>query len=169
MPAPLSPQHDQPQLRPRSSLVRQGLRNLGVWALVEFAIVPLPLIILGLWPVDGEINLSSASLLLYLAAVGFVPGFALVVLPCAIVSAWRLKSNPPWRMHFVPYLTTAVCAVVLMPMTGILWGLVVIPQAVVAPVLHFLMARHYKRSIWSEGRAAPSTDNDSRPELRNRP
>jgi hypothetical protein len=151
MSAPLSPQRDQSQLRPRGSLVRQGLRNLWVWALVDFAIVPLPLIIIGPWPVGGEINLSSASLLLYLAAVGFVPGLVIVVLPCAIVSAWRLKRNPPWRMHFVPYLATGVCAFVFMPMTGILWGLVVIPQAVVTPVLHFLMARHYKRSTMIEG------------------
>jgi hypothetical protein len=148
---PMLVAHDQPQPRPRGSLVRQGLRNLGVWALVEFAIVPLPLIILELWPIDGEIDLSNASLLLYLAAVGFVLGFAVVVLPCAIVSAWRLKRNPPWRMHFVPYLATGVCAVAFMPMTGILWGLVVIPQAVVTPVFHFLMARHYKRSTWTEG------------------
>jgi hypothetical protein len=127
------------------------LRNLGVWALVEFAIVSLPLSILGLWPIDGEIDLSSASLLLYLAAVGFVPGFAIVVLPCAIVSAWRLKRNPPWRMHFVPYLATGVCAIIIMANTGILFGVVMIPQAVVTLVLHAVMARHYERSTMIEG------------------
>ncbi|MCC3761733.1 hypothetical protein K3N28_01425 [Glycomyces sp. TRM65418] len=113
--------------------------------------MPLPLSILGLWPVNGEIDQFVAGVMLYLAVVGFGFGLAIVVLPCAIASAGRFKRNPPPRMHFVPYLATGVCAFAFMPMTGILWGLVVIPQAVVTPVLHFLMARHYKRSTWREG------------------
>lgn len=153
-PISLSPHRDRPQLRPPASLVRQGLRNLWVWALVEFAIVPLPLLLLGLWPVNGRIDPFLVTLMLYLAALGFVLGFGVVVLPCAIVSAWRLKRNPPSAMHLVPYLATGVCAVAFMPTTGILFGVVMIPQAVVAPVLHGLMARHYQRSTQSEGLAA---------------
>jgi hypothetical protein len=127
--------------------VREGLRNLGTWALVEFAIVPLPLSVLGLWPSDGEFD----PLLLYLAAMAFLLGFALVVLPCAIVSAWRLKRDPPWRMHFVLYLATGLCLFIMMVNTGMLFGVVAIPQAVVTLVLHALMARHYERSTMIEG------------------
>jgi hypothetical protein len=127
---------------------RAVLRNLGKWTLVEFALVPLPLAILGLWPVDGEVDSGVFRLLAYISGIGFIYALGIIVIPSAVVTILCLRSSPPRRMpHYVPYLATIVWSFPVMLTVGILFGVLLVPQVVATVVLHAMMARHYKWNI----------------------
>lgn len=122
-------------------------KNLSMWTLLEFAVVPLPLFLLAMWSGKGggEAYWNGLLLVLYLSGLGFLLGVSVVVLPCAIVSAWRFKFSSVRTLHFVPYLGTAVYAIVAVNLAGILVGLLLIPQIIAAPILHLLMARRFRK------------------------
>jgi hypothetical protein len=123
------------------------LRELGIWTLLEFSIMPLPLLILGLWPVHGEIDSRSFQLLASIAGIGFSYALGIIVIPSVVVGIFRFRSSPPRRMHYVPYLATIVWLIAVAPTVGILFGVILVPQVVATVGLHVLMARHYRRNI----------------------
>jgi hypothetical protein len=125
---------------------RATLWNLGKWTLIEFALVPLPLLILGLWPVDGEVDLRSSQFLAYLAGVGFLYALGIIVLPSAVVAVLCFQGSYSWLMHFIPYLATLVWSFPVMSSVGILFGMLLVPQVVATVVIHGLMARHYQKT-----------------------
>ncbi|MFC3495688.1 hypothetical protein [Glycomyces rhizosphaerae] len=131
----------------RAVFSRAVLRNLGKWTLVEFAIVPLPLTVLGLWPVDGEVDSRSFRLLAYVAGMGFIYALGIIVIPSAVVAVLCFRSSYPGIMHFVPYFATIAWSLPVMLTVGILFGTLLVPQVVATVVIHALMARHYKRNI----------------------
>lgn len=122
-------------------------RNLGKWTLLEFALMPLPLILLGLWPNDGEINTGIFLVIAYVSGVGFVYALGIIIIPSAVISIWRFRSGSPKPMHFVPYFATVIWSIPVMLTVGILFPVVLIPQLVITTVVHGLMARHYEKNI----------------------
>ncbi|WP_199038602.1 hypothetical protein [Glycomyces salinus] len=136
-------------------------KNLWTWTLVEFAIVPLPLIAIGLIPPkeSGEAFSNEFWPILYLAGGALMVGIVTVILPCAIVSERRFKMNSPKRMHFIPYLGLGVYAVIMIRTMGMLFGLLLVPQFVVVFILHLLMARQYRNRMGSiRGHGVPRVD-----------
>jgi hypothetical protein len=131
----------------RAVFSRAVLRNLGKWTLIEFALVLLPLTILGLWPVDGEVDLGIFRLLAYISGIGFIYAFGIIVVPSAVIAVLCFRSSYPGIMHFVPYFATIVWSFPVMLTVGILFGVLLIPQVVATVAIHGLMARHYEKNI----------------------
>jgi hypothetical protein len=131
----------------RAVFSRAVLRNLGKWALIEFVLVPLPLLILGFWPVNGEIDPRSSQLFASIAGMGFLYALGIIVIPSAVIAVLCFRSSYPGIMHFVPYLATIVWSFPVMLTVGILFGMLLVPQVVATVVIHALMARHYARNI----------------------
>ena len=131
----------------RAVFSRATLRNLGKWALIEFALVSLPLLILGLWPVDGEVDSRSFQLFTYVAGMGFIYALGIIVIPSAVIAVLCFRSSYPGIMHFVPYFATIAWSFPVMLIVGILFGVLLVPQVVATVVIHVLMARHYARNI----------------------
>lgn len=131
----------------RAVFSRTALRNLGIWTLVEFAFVCLLLSMVALSPVNDKFDWHGFHVMVALSGLSFILRLVIVVLPSAIISVWRLKWVPPCRMSYVPYVGTFVCLIALIPLFGVLFILILVPQVAATVVLHVLMARHYRRNI----------------------
>lgn len=78
-------------------------------------------------------------------------GGKFMVLPCALVSELRFLRGTESKMHFVPYAGMIPYAIAIMALTGILSFALIVWQLTVLLMLHFLMARHYRKATGPSG------------------
>jgi hypothetical protein len=126
------------------------LKRLLTWSLLNAVYVTMLLLP---WPslLAGELDASLMRVMLGLGGIDVLVSVVCMVLPCALVSELRFLRDTESKMHFVPYVGMIPYAIAIMALTGILSFALIPWQLIVLLMLHFLMARHYRKATKSSG------------------
>ncbi|MCD0446265.1 hypothetical protein LO763_21875 [Glycomyces sp. A-F 0318] len=131
-------------------ILGRALKRFLAWSLLNAVYITLLLLP---WPslLAGELDASLMQDTLVLGGVDVLVSVVFMVLPCALVSELRFLRGAKSKMHFVPYVGMIPYAIVIMALTGILSFALIPWQLIVLLMLHFLMARHYRKATRSSG------------------
>lgn len=126
------------------------LLNLFAWSLLNAVYITALLLP---WPslLEGKLDASLMDVTLGLGGIDVLVSVVFMVLPCALVSELRFLRGTKRRMHFVPYVGMIPYAFAILALTGILAFALIPYQLIVLLMLHFLMARHYRKATRSSG------------------
>jgi len=126
------------------------LIRLLTWSLLNAVYVTLLLLP---WPslLAGELDASLWRVTFGLGGIDVLVSVVFMVLPSALVSELRFLRGTERRIHFVPYVGMIPYAIAIMALTGVLSFALIPWQLIVLLMLHFLMARHYRKATRSSG------------------